>query len=111
MSTGNPAAQGNEPLRKTMCKTCPFRPGSPYANLADDLATAAITKRSRVCHSTGSDNAINKHTSKPPHLCRGARNVQLSVMAAFGAIEAATDKAWNKMRVKLGMKPTTIKDP
>jgi len=102
---------GNEPLRKTLCKTCPFRPGSPYAHLADNLALDAISNHSRLCHSTGNDNAINKHTGKPPHLCRGARNVQLSVMAAFKAIEAPTDEAWNKGRVALGMKPTKIKNP
>lgn len=99
------------PLRASMCATCPFRPGSPYAALADGLAQSALSEASRICHSTGSNNAINKRTGKPPHYCRGARDAQLSVMAAFQVIKAATDEAWNEKRVAMGMKPTVIKDP
>ena len=69
----------NLPLRKTKCATCPFRPSSPYAYLADSLAESAVTERSRICHSTGSGNAINKRTGLPPHLCRGVRDVQLGL--------------------------------
>jgi hypothetical protein len=32
-------------------------------------------------------------------------------MAAFGAIEAPTDEAWNKQRINIGMEPQVIKDP
>lgn len=79
-----------------MCATCPFRPGSPYANLAADLAESALKTTSRICHSTGSNNAINRRTGKPPLLCRGARDIQLKAFAAMGYIEAATDEAWEK---------------
>lgn len=82
------------PVRPTMCATCPFRPGSPYANLAPDLAASAISQASRICHSTGSDNAINQKTGVPPMLCRGARDVQLSFFHRIGFIDAATDAAW-----------------
>ena len=94
-----------------MCGTCPFRKGSPYAYLAADLAESAMSKASRICHSTGSNNAIKKRTGKPPHLCRGARDVQLEAMAALGAIDEPTDEAWNKKRVEIGMKATVVKDP
>jgi len=102
---------GNIPLRATMCGTCPFRPGSPYAYLADGLAESALNHSSRICHSTGQDNAINRRTGLPAHLCRGARDVQLQAFCALGVIEAPTDEAWNQARVKVGMEPTVVQDP
>ena len=100
----------NTPCRATMCATCPFRPGSKYELLRPDLTADALTNASRVCHMTGS-NAINRHTGKPDHLCRGARDIQLRVMAGFGVIESATDEAWNKERANRGWPAITIKDP
>lgn len=97
------------PCRKTLCRTCPFRKGSPYAHLADSLAGDAIFE-SKICHSTGS-NAINHRTGISNHLCRGARRIQLMVMHGMGVISAPTDKAWNEARVKIGMKPIEIRDP
>lgn len=101
----------NEPLRKTMCATCPFRPGSKYAFLAADLAESALTNSSRICHSTGSDNAINKRTGIEPHLCRGARDVQLEAFTVPGLLDEPTDEAWNAARVRIGMEPTVVADP
>lgn len=77
-----------------MCATCPFRPGSKYVHLADGLALSAMNEASRICHSTGANNGINKRTGKPRAICRGARDIQLKLMAALGVIKAATDKAW-----------------
>ena len=101
----------DEPVRKTMCATCPFQPGSLYGYLANDLAMRAISDASRICHSTGKNNAIHKRTGLKPHICRGTRDIQLKVMAAMGAIDAATDEAWNKRRVEIGMNPVVVKDP
>ena len=100
----------NLPLRETMCATCPFKAGSPYADLAPMLALSSLSDASRICHSTGA-NGIHKRTGKEPHLCRGARNVQLEAMFALGVIEAATDEAWNKERVNCGMTLTVTKNP
>lgn len=97
------------PLRKSMCSTCPFRAGSPYASLVESLAHSALSE-SRICHSTGS-NAINRKTKIPEHTCRGARQLQLARMHAMGVIEDPTDAAWNKKRVAIGMKPTVVKNP
>lgn len=80
------------PVCKTMCATCPFRPGSKYAHLADYLSEAAL-RESRFCHSTGS-NALNQHTGKPEKICRGARDIQLKTMHVAGVIVAPTDEAW-----------------
>ena len=102
---------GDLPCRKTMCETCPFRPGSKYAALALTLAESALAETSRICHSTGSNNAINRRTGKPPHLCRGARDLQLKTFRVLKVIDEATDEAWNRARVRIGKKPTEIKDP
>jgi|SRR5579864_1534078 len=99
------------PVRKSMCQTCPFRPGSPYAFLAGELTASALTESSRVCHSTGGNNAIHKRTGLKPHLCRGARDRQIKMFFALGFIAAPTDAAWNEKRVEMGMKPNVIQDP
>lgn len=78
------------------CATCPFRNGSPYANLVPELIRSALTDASRICHSTGNGNAINRRTGKPARLCRGARDVQLNYFVSLGFIEAPTDAAWAK---------------
>lgn len=85
-----------EPVQPRKCATCPFRPGSPHADLAEMLTEYALTKGSRICHSTGPDNAINKNTGKAAHICRGTRDVQLAYMHAAGVIDAPTDEAWTR---------------
>lgn len=94
-----------KPLKpvKNKCASCPFRTGSDYTYLAPTLAECALTKRSRICHSTGSNNAINKRTGKPPMLCRGARDLQLQVFFAMKFIEAPTDEAWDKKCKEMGL--------
>lgn len=94
--SGAETIMSREPTRPTKCPTCPFRPGSPYAHLADSLAESAMTKVSRICHSTGSNNAINRRTGKKPMICRGARDLQLLKFTAMGFIDSPTDAAWAK---------------
>lgn len=91
------------PVMFRQCATCPFRPGSPYAYLADDLTQSAIMNASRMCHSTGANNAINRRTGKPARLCRGARDIQLKVFAAAGVIKEATDAAWMAKVREMGL--------
>lgn len=87
---------------QTMCATCPFKPNSKYKHLADDLGRSALNEASRICHSTGSNNGINRRTGKKPMICRGARNLQLKMFAALGVIAEPTDvaweEAWNKIK-------------
>lgn len=92
------------PVMPDKCATCPFRPGSKYADLADELAESAIKKASRICHSTGSNNAINRRTGKPARLCRGARDIQLAVFTAAGVIAAPTDEAWQAKCDEMGIR-------
>jgi len=92
-------------LRKTMCATCPFRVGSPHANLIPCLEVSALTSASRICHSTGSGNALYpKPTGKPAALCRGARNRQLAMFAGMGFISEPTDAAWAAKCREMGLK-------
>ncbi len=78
-----------------MCATCPFREGSPYADLVPALSLSARTEASRICHSTGS-NGIHHRTGKKPLVCRGARDLQLQMFASTGFISAPTDQAWDE---------------
>ncbi len=105
------APENNQPVRKTMCPTCPFRPGTKYDYLRADLERSAMTQGSRVCHSTGADNAINQRTGFPEHICRGARDVQLDQFKNIGFITEATDAAWNDAREKFGFPRQVIQDP
>lgn len=84
----------NMPVMKTSCATCPFRDDSPYRFLKEDLTKSALTEASRICHSTGSNNGINRRTGKRSMICRGARDVQLRLMAGLGVIKEPTDAAW-----------------
>lgn len=93
------------PVRPEKCATCPFREGSKFAYLAKDLAASALTDASRICHSTGSGNAINRRTGRPPALCRGARDVQLQHFHSIGFISAPTDKAWAEKIAEVKSRP------
>jgi hypothetical protein len=88
------------PVMPAMCATCPFRPGSPNAYLADDLARSAMSEASRICHSTGT-SVFYGETGKPERICRGARDIQLKVMTVMGVIDAPTDEAWAKAVAKI----------
>lgn len=86
-----------------MCATCPFREGSKYAALRHDLSLSAVTNKSRICHSTGGNNAIHKRTGKAPRLCRGARDFQLRYFFANRFIDAPTDEAWEAKCKEMGL--------
>jgi MinD superfamily P-loop ATPase len=90
-------------VMEQMCPTCPFRDGSPYEHLREDLANSALCHGSRICHSTGRNNAIHKETGKPPKICRGARDLQIQVLAGMGFLDEATDDAWERKQKELGI--------
>jgi hypothetical protein len=84
--------------RKVMvqkCATCPFRDGSEYAYLRDYLTQSALTEATRFCHSTGNNPAI-KRVKVPVQICRGARDLQLSLFTALGILDEPTDQAWER---------------
>lgn len=94
-----------EPVMQVMCATCPFRPDSPIANIAGDLALSALRDSSRICHSTGGNNLVipkSKNYHKDSRLCRGARDVQLAAFFAMKVITAPTDEAWEAKCREMG---------
>jgi hypothetical protein len=92
------------PVMPESCASCPFRKGSKYAYLKEDLAKSATTVASRICHSTGTNNAINHRTGKPARICRGARDLQLEMFVAMGFISEPTDAAWQAKCDEMGLK-------
>jgi hypothetical protein len=87
----------NKPMKvqPKMCATCPWRKGSPYAHLRSTLELSAMTQASRICHSTGSNNVINRRTGQPEKICRGARDVQLDMLHKLNFLTEPTDAAWD----------------
>ena len=89
------AKPADMPVQKSMCATCPWREGSPYEFLRNELARSAVMESNRICHSTGSSSIVYpKGTGKPDRVCRGARNTQLAVFHGAGFLAAPTDEAW-----------------
>lgn len=97
------------PVRKTMCATCPFRPGSPYMHLMDDIARSALNEGMRECHCTGT-NAVGGKTGQPVQFCRGAFEIQAGMFAALGLLKQPTLTEWNRHRKKLGMAALPLGD-
>jgi hypothetical protein len=85
------------PVMKSKCSTCPFGPNG------DRLTECGVTERvvrmegSQICH-----HPVLKG-KRETHLCRGARDLQLRVLAAVGVIEEATDDAYNRRARSLGV--------
>ena len=77
------------PVMKQQCATCPFGPNG------DPTVHAGVVKRSvqfqgsQLCHHPA------LHGKRETHLCRGARDLQLKIMTAFGILPAPTDEAFN----------------
>lgn len=84
-----------------MCETCPFREGSPYADLQAYLAEASL-KEGRECHSTGA-NPVIKYVRTPGLICRGSRDIQLKMFHDMGYIDEPTDEAWDAKCRELGL--------
>lgn len=90
------------PLNRTMCTTCPWRPGSPHAGLRAYLEERALGHESRICHSTGL-SPFTGPTGKAERLCRGARDAQLNFLAGIGFLHAPTDAAWTAKCREMGI--------
>lgn len=93
------------PVRKTNCKTCPFRRKSEggWEEVQPLLAERAILEGTPICHSTG--RALVRHDGEKlkAHICRGARDLQLKVFHRLGVITAPTDEAWAAACERLGL--------
>lgn len=89
------------PVRPKHCATCPFHDAG-WVQLRDFLTHRALEDRSPLCHQSG-PGALKKGPQwlPKPHICRGARDLQLQVFHRFGMIDAPTDEAWQAAVDKL----------
>lgn len=79
---------------KRQCATCPFRTDErgrhPDARLVNKIQAQCLSEASQICHHPSL-------TGKPEtHLCRGARDFQLTIFHRLGVLDAPTDEAWSK---------------
>jgi hypothetical protein len=89
-------------VRPRKCRTCPFRDGSPYAELRDQLTVSAMSEGTRECHQTGR-NTIGGNTGKPAMACAGARQIALKWMCALKFLPEPTERAWAAKCAELGI--------
>jgi hypothetical protein len=82
------------PLMKRKCTTCPFGPnGDPFIR---DGVVSRLFKGSQRCHHPVLAG------KKETHLCRGARDLQLTILTGFGLLDEPTDAAFEKRSRELG---------
>jgi hypothetical protein len=77
------------PVMKQQCATCPFGPNGDPRVCAGVIDRSVKLESSQICHHP------SLHGKRQTHLCRGARDLQLKLMTAFGIIPEATDEAFN----------------
>lgn len=79
----------NWPVMAAKCASCPFG-----ENGDRELRVAVMNRTglqaSQICHHP------RTHGKKETHLCRGARDEQLTILHRLGWIQEATDAAFNE---------------
>jgi hypothetical protein len=89
----------NFPVMKKKCTTCPFhRRDKIEIELANTVEVRCMTQGSQICHHPVLSG------KEQDHLCRGARDYQLSIFYRLGVIKAETDEAWDKAWKKASIK-------
>lgn len=83
------------PVNAGKCRTCPFGEGkAAWKHVRPLLEERALKEASPICHSTGPDALTKKGKQPVAHVCRGARDFQLTIFWRLGWIAAPTDAAW-----------------
>ncbi len=75
------------PVMAAKCESCPFREGGDI-ELRNKVMERTILTASQVCHHP------RTHGKKETHLCRGARDEQLTILHRLGWLPEATDQAF-----------------
>ena len=75
------------PVMEAMCATCPFRKDGDI-QLRNQVMSRTILKASQICHHPALSG------KKQTHLCRGARDQQLTILHRLGMLPEPTDKAF-----------------
>lgn len=81
------------PVMLAKCATCPF--GKNGDQRVKIRVINRLHKNSQFCHHPRLSG------SKETHLCRGARDEQLTLMHRLGVLEQPTDQAWDEARIRL----------
>lgn len=75
------------PVMPAMCPSCPFRDDGDI-QLRNRVLGRTILQASQICHHPA------MHGKKQTHLCRGARNEQLTILHRLGMLSEPTDAAF-----------------
>lgn len=77
------------PVMAEKCASCPFREGGDI-ELRNRVLGRTILQASQICHHP------RLHGKKQTHLCRGARDEQLTILYRMGLIPEPTDAAFEE---------------
>ena len=77
----------NWPVMAAKCESCPFREGGDI-ELRNRVMERTVLQASQICHHP------RIHGKKETHLCRGARDEQLTILFRLGMLPEPTDKAF-----------------
>ena len=84
------------PVMASKCATCPFREGGDI-ELRNRVLQRTILQASQICH----HQALSGR--KQTHLCRGARDEQLTILHRMGLIAEPTDAAFAETSARFGI--------
>ena len=77
----------NWPVMAAKCESCPFREGGDM-ELRNRVMERTVLQASQICHHP------RLHGKKETHLCRGARDEQLTILFRLGMLPEPTDRAF-----------------
>ncbi len=86
----------NWPIMKEKCASCPFREDGDK-QIRNSVMERTILQASQICHHPA------LHGKEQTHLCRGARDEQLTILYRMGLIPEATDEAFTETSRVLGV--------
>lgn len=88
------------PVMQKQCATCPFRVDD-HGRHPDPALVAQIQARclseqvSQICHHPRLSD------KSQTHLCRGARDFQLTIFNRLGLLTEPTDEEWDRLKLKV----------
>lgn len=79
------------PVMKSKCPTCPFHEkNAGQIEIASMVKQRCITEASQICHHPRLSG------KKETHICRGARDFQITIFYRMRVLDAETDEAWDR---------------
>lgn len=87
----------NWPVMAAMCESCPFKEGGDR-ELRNRVMERTILQASQICHHPA------LRGKRQTHLCRGARDEQLTILHRLGLLPEPTDAAFEETSRALGVR-------